>query len=468
MGKRQDDASKKSRKIKGVRRRRAKQVELPVIRPDTAGIDVGAEEIFVAVSPDRSPDPVRSYGSFTADLRELVEWLKSCRIKSVAMESTGVYWIPLHQMLCDAGMDVCLVNARHFHNVPGRKTDVQDSQWLQYLHAVGLLRNSFRPDQSICAIRTLMRHRKNLVELGAQHVLHMQKAMEQMNLKLQHVISEIIGVSGLRIIDAILSGERNPKVLAKLRDGRIQASEEVVAKSLEGDYRTEYLITLKQALEAYRFYQKQIDELDRGIESLLDGLPAKIDLKDYPLPENARKSKRQHNAPGYDVRRSCYRAFGVDVTAIPGIGGSTAQVLLSEIGTDLAKFPSASAFANWLALCPNPTITGGKVLQTHTRNGSNRAAIALRLGAQTVERTQTSLGSFFRAMRARLGRPEAITAVAHKMARIFYTIVSKRIAYDETILAKADSRAADRKAAKLRKQATAMGFELVPRSVSTP
>lgn len=237
-------------------RRRAKKtkpVTLPVIRPDTAGIDIGAMEIFVAVSADRDGEPVRSFSSFTADLHALAGWLQSLGIRSVAMESTGVYWIPLYQVLVDRGIEVCLVNARHFQNVPGKKTDVEDCQWLQYLHAVGLLRSSFRPEQVICAVRTLQRHRENLIQMAAEHVLHMQKSMEQMNLKLQHVISDITGVTGMRIIDAILEGKTDPHQLAMLCDGRIHASEETVVKSLEGDYRSEHLITLEQSVEAYRF-----------------------------------------------------------------------------------------------------------------------------------------------------------------------------------------------------------------------
>lgn len=457
-------ASAEMRRLKAQRRRAAthpKAVALPVIRPDTAGIDMGSMEIFVAVGPDRDPEPVRSFGSFTADLRAILGWLQACRITSVAMESTGVYWIPLHQLLSDAGIEVCLVNARHFQNVPGRKTDVLDCQWLQYLHAVGLLRNSFRPEQVICAVRTLLRHRQNLVQMAAEHVLHMQKSMEQMNLKLQHVISELTGVTGLRIVDAILAGKRDPRELAGLRTRGIKASEEVIMKSLDGDYRPEHLVTLEQSLEAYRFYQKQIEKLDETVEGFMDGLPAKIDLNEHPLPENKRK-RPQHNAPKYDVRKSCYRAFGVDVTAIPGIAGTTAQVLLAEVGPDLKKFPSASAFASWLTLCPHNAISGGKILQAKTRKGSNRAALAFRLGAQTLERTETALGEFFRRMRAKLGRAAAITAVAHKLARIFFTVVKTGEEYDENRLREADIRRRTRQEAQLRKRALGLGFKLVP------
>jgi transposase len=390
----------------------------------------------------------------------LIGWLQECGVTSAAMESTGVYWIPLYQMMADAGIEVCLVNARHFQNVPGRKTDVLDCQWLQYLHSVGLLRGSFRPEQVICSTRTLVRHRQNLVQMAAEHVLHMQKSMEQMNLKLQHVISDMTGVTGLRIVDAILAGERDPLKLARLRNDRIQASEETIVKSLEGDYRAEHLVTLRQSLEAYRFYQGQIAELDRKIEEYMDVLPCKIDLNRHPLPKKT-KVGRSHNAPAYDLRRHCYRAFGVDVTAIPGVANMTAQVLLTEVGPDLSKFRSASAFASWLTLCPHNDISGGKVLQAKTRKGSNRAALALRLGAQTLERSETELGRFFRRLRGKLGRPQAITAVAHKIARIFYTLVTTGKEYDEGVPAKADARHRARQEAKLRKQARELGFQLL-------
>jgi len=457
ISKRAKSAQRKPRKVKtqGV-------AALPIFRPNTAGIDIGAMEILVAVSPDLDAEPVRSFGTFTRDLEAIAGWLEACGVTSVAMESTGVYWIPLYQVLVDRKIEVCLVNARHFHNVPGRKTDVLDCQWLQYLHSVGLLRGSFRPEQVICAVRTLLRHRQSLVQMAAEHTLHMQKAMEQMNVKLSHVISDITGVTGMRIIDAILAGERDPRELAKLRHGCIQADEETIIRSLEGDYRAEHLITLEQSVAGYRFYQKQMAELDQKIEGFMEAIPAKIDLQEHPLPADAKKHRRrQHNAPAYDLRSHCYRALGVDLTQVPGFDGPTVQVLLTEVGPDLSKFPGASSFANWLTLCPNNVITGGKILSAKTRKGKSRAATALRQAAQTVERSDNYLGQFFRRMRARLGRAEAITAVAHKLARIFFAMVRKGQAYDESLLAKADTRQRERQEAKLRRQAREIGFQLV-------
>ena len=449
-------SKRKARKIK------AKGVAaLPVLLSHTAGIDIGAMEIFVGVSPEQDAEPVRSFGTFTQELESIAAWLEACGVTSVAMESTGVYWIPLYQILVDHKIEVCLVNARHFHNVPGRKTDVLDCQWLQYLHSVGLLRASFRPEQSVCAVRTLLRHRQSLIQMAAEHTLHMQKAMEQMNVKLSHVISDITGVTGMRIIDAILAGERDPRVLAKMRHGGIQADEETIVRSLEGDYRAEHLITLEQSVAGYRFYQKQIGELDQKMEGFMEAIPEKIDLREHPLPAGTKKPKRQHNAPAYDLQSQCYRAFGVDLIQVPGFDGPTVQVMLTEVGPDLSKFPSASAFANWLTLCPNNVITGGKILSAKTRKGKSRAALALRQAAQTLERSDNYLGQFFRRMRARLGRAGAITAVAHKLARIFYAMVRKGQAYDESLLAKADTRQRERQEAKLRRQAREMGFQLV-------
>jgi len=446
------------------RGQRKKGAVLPMIQPDAAGVDVGAREIYVAVPPDRDEEAVRHFSTFTEDLHKIAGWLKQCRIKSVAMEATGVYWIPLYQVLEEAGLEVCLVNARHFQHVPGRKSDVADCQWLQYLHTVGLLRSSFRPAQEICALRTLWRHRESLVQMAAEHVQHMQKAMDQMNVQLHHVISDITGVTGLAIVEAIIRGERNPQKLAKLRQETIHASEEVIAKSLVGDYRDEHLMTLRQSLEFYRIYQKKIDEVDEEVCRRGRALPSKIDVEQHPLPPSAKKRRRrpQHNAPRFDMRGEFYRLLGTDLTQVPALDCSTIQTLFSEIGPDLSKFRSAAAFASWLTLCPNREVSGGKVLRSRTRKARNRAAIALRVAAQTLHHSRSFLGQFYRRMRTKLGAPKAITATAHKLARIIYRLVTKEEAYDESVFAYYEAAHRLRIEARLRRQAKRLGFQLLP------
>ncbi len=430
---------------------------LPVMRPDAAGIDIGATEIFVAVPADRAAENVRSFPTFTQDLYVLADWLKQCRVKTVAMESTGVYWIPLFQILESGGFEVCLVNARHVKNVPGRRTDVSDCQWLQFLHSVGLLKASYRPKQEVCAVRSLLRHRESLVQMAATHVNHMQKALDQMNLQLHHVISDIVGQTGLAIVDAILAGEPDPLRLAKLRHERIKASEEVIAKSLVGDYRHEHLFTLRQSLVAYRSYQKLIDDCDREIRQ---------SLKDFQPPQppvDGEKAKvSTKDSPDGMLKAELRRVFGVDLTQIPGIRPGIAQTLFGEIGPDFSKFRSASAFASWMGLCPDNDISGGKVLWVGTRKVSCRAATALRMAAQSLHHSKSALGDFYRRMRAKLGAPKAITAAAHKLARIIFHLISTRQQFDDSKFAADQLRHQKRQEIKLRAKAKSMGFELIP------
>ena len=303
---------------------------LPVIEPKAAGADVGATQIFVAAPADRDPEPIRCFDTFTSDLEALADWLETCGIGTVVMESTGVYWIPLFQILEGRGIEARLVNARHVKNVAGRKSDVADCQWLQYLHAVGLLRGSFRPPQEVCALRSLWRHRDSLIQMASVHLQHMQKALDQMNLQIHHVISDLAGTTGLAILDAILAGERDPKKLADLRDWRIRATEETIMKSLVGDYRDEHLFTLRQSLVAYRHYQRLIAEVDEKVKQLLSALPAKVDPAENPMPQarNPRKTAWRNEPLG--LREDLYRAFGVDLTQVPGIDSLTALSQQSE------------------------------------------------------------------------------------------------------------------------------------------
>jgi transposase len=442
-------------------KRRNKACSLPVIEASAAGIDVGATEIFVAVPADRDAEPVRCFPTFTVDLERLADWLQQCKIRTVAMESTGVYWIPLYQILEKRKIDVRLVNAHHVKNVPGRKTDVSDCQWIQHLHSVGLLRGSFRPDDEICALRSLWRHRDNLIQLATLHLQHMQKALDQMNLQLHHVISDLAGTTGLAIMDAILAGERNPQKLAQLRNRHIQASEETIIKSLVGDYREEHLFTLRQSLKSYRHYQELIQEVDLQVKQMLQRLPSKTAASDEPPKGDKIRRTPWRNEPP-QLRNDLYRAFGVDLTEVPGINSLTAQMLLTEIGPNLSRFPTAAAFCSWLRLCPNPEISGGQVLSSRTQPTKNRAALALRMATQGLHRSDSFLGDYFRRMKARMGAPKAMTATAHKLARIVYHMVTAQQEYDATVFQLQEQRRRLQKSARLHAQARELGFDLVP------
>jgi len=445
------------------RKKKEKKVKLlHVLQPNAAGIDIGATEIYIAVPEDRAQESIRSFGTFTEDLHEAAQWLTSCNIDSIAMESTGVYWIPVFQVLESYGFDVILVNARHVKNVPGRKTDVQDCQWLQYLHSVGLLRGSFRPAQDICAIRSLLRHRDTMVKSAASHVQHIQKALTQMNFQIHNVISDIVGVTGLSIIDAIVAGERDREKLANLTDPRIRADRKTILKSLEGDLRPEHLFTLKQALSSYRHYQRMIRDCDLEIEIHLNAVDSDIDVDDKSIPPSSRsKSKAKNDGSIFDLRSHLYRLFGTDLTLIDGISTLTSQVLYTEIGPDLSMFPTANHFCSWLGLSPQNKISGGKILSSRTRPGSNRASQALRLSAHTLWRSKSYLGDYYRRMRTRLGAPKAITATAHKLARIIYHLIKNRKPFDETIFAEQERKHQERMKKRFIKRAKSFGLQLV-------
>jgi len=440
----------------------------PEVHPDAAGIDVGAREIYVAVGEARDERPVRKFGVFTRELRAMAQWLKECKITTVAMESTGVYWIPVAQILEEAGIEVCLVNARYVKNVPGRKTDVKDAQWLQYLHSVGLLQGSFRPQESIIAVRSLLRHRQSLIDAAAKESQHMQKALTQMNLFVHNVLRDITGVSGMRILEAIVAGERDARKLAELCAPNIKADKETVIASLEGDWRAEHLFTLKQALEHYHFLQKQITECDESIEAMLETFEApKKKRASSTTPPQKKSEKKQKvkkknkNDFTFDMRSELQRLFGVDLTAIDGISVSTAFVLFSEVGTTLDKFPSYKHFCSWLGLSPNNKITGGKVLSSSTRSGKNRLAIALKKAAFGLTRANSPMGRYYQKMRAKLGPAQAIVATAHKLARIIYTMIKNQVEYDESIFKEDELRREEYRRRRIIEEARKMGLEVV-------
>ena len=443
------------------RKSRAKPEGLSQLNLNAAGIDVGATSHYVAVPADRAEQPVQEFEAFTADLYRLADWLTECGVETVVMESTGVYWIPLFGVLEERGFQVMLVDPRRIKNVPGRKTDVVDCQWLQQLHSYGLLSGAFRPDGDIRRLRSYLRQRAMLVEYASHHVQHMQKALTQMNVKLQHVIRDITGKTGMDIMEAIAGGERNPRKLARLRDPRIKADEATIARSLQGHWREEHIFELTQALELYRFYQDKIAECDREIEAQLERFE---DSSDGELPAPNGKKRNQKNAPRFDVQGQLYRMTGVDLTRIDGVEAYTALKVISEIGADMTKWPSAKHFASWLGLSPNNRVTGGRVISSKTKPSANRAAAALRLAANALHRSDSALGAFLRRKKAHLGAPKAITATAHKLARLIYTMlrygqeyVDAGAEYYERQYQQRALRAAKRRAAQL-------GYQLLPMS----
>lgn len=408
------------------RNRAVSRSGLTLTHPNAAGIDIGSAAHFVAVPPDRDEQPVREFSSFTADLNRLADWLEACGIDIVAMESTGVYWIALYELLDARGIAVLLVNARHVKNVSGRKSDVLDCQWLQQLMSYGLLRGAFRPADGVCVLRSLSRQREMLLRGQARHVQHMQKALTQMNIQLTNVISDVAGDTGQKILRAIVAGERDGHVLAAMKNARIQASNDQIANSLHGNWRREHLFALQQALALFDFYGTQLSQCDAELEAQLqslhqhDGEPAK-----------GKKRGRARNAPQFDLRKRLFQMCGVDLTRIDGIDVTTALVVLSEVGADLSRFASDKHFASWLGLCPGTKITGGKTISGKTRRCVNRAAQALRLAAAGLRSSQSALGAYFRRMCSRMDKPKAVTAAAHKLARLIYAMLTKGQQYTD-------------------------------------
>jgi transposase len=397
-------------------------MSLEVVHPDAAGIDIGNAAHYVAVPPDRDGEPVRRFDCFTQDLHAMADWLNRCGIVTVAMQSTGVYWLPVYEILVARGFEVFLVNARHTKNLPGRKSDVQECQWLMKLHTYGLLNNSFRPSQEICILRTYWRQRDEHVKSASTAIQRMQKVLTEMNVQLANVISDISGVTGMAILDAIVEGERNRYQLAELADPRIKANKEEIAKSLEGNWRPELLFVLRQERDIYREYQKRIGECDAAIQAHLK----KMDDQAEPgsKPETPKRGKRAGgNAPQFDLRGELFRISGIDLTKIDGINVMTAQTIVAEVGLDMSKWPSEAHFASWLGLCPDNKITGGKVYHRGSRHVENRAATAFRMAATSLWRSKTYLGAKFKRLRTQLGAPKAITAMAHTLARLVYRML---------------------------------------------
>jgi transposase len=403
---------------------------LPVIHSRAAGIDIGSRFHVVAVPADLAEAPVRTFQAFTADLERMADWLVDLGITTVAMESTGVYWIPVYEILETHGLHVVLANARDARAVPGRKTDVNDAQWIQRLHACGLLRASFHPDREIAALRSYLRLRERHLDYAAAHIQHMQKALTHMNLQLHHVVSDVTGVTGMRIIRAIVAGERNPTKLATMRDTRCKSSPEVIQSALVGNYQPEHVFALAQALAMYDAYQVQLEVCDQQIAQSLLRLSQQKSPPSEPLPK-PRHRTRQPNALNFDVRSLLYQLVGVDLTQIHGIGPYLALRLVAECGTDLSRWRTAHHFTSWLTLAPGCRISGGKVLSAHTRKTKNRVTAHLRLAAVTIGRTNTALGAFYRRLSARIGKAKAVTATARKIAILFYNAMRFGMAYQD-------------------------------------
>ena len=435
---------------------------IPVIQPDAAGIDISSKEHFVAVNPERDDEPIRCFGAFTEDLHAITTWLKKCKVSTVAMEATGIYWLSLFLVLEEAGFEVLLVNARHVKNVRGKKTDMSDAEWIRQLHSCGLLSASFQPDEFTRTLRTYMRHRKNLLEMAATHIRMMQKAMEQMNIKLQHVIADITGKSGMAIIKAILKGERDPENLVQLLDGRIKASKDIVKCSLQGVWREENIFELEQSFEMYHLYRSKIIECDKRIKNIL--------LQKSGPEQNGSEFKRQYvksnkNNLNFDAREILQKITGTDVTEIFGINDSNAIEILCETGFDMNKWPTEKHFTAWLNLAPNNKVSGGKVLSSKIPKKKNRAGQVFKLAAYAVQRSNNWLALFYHRIKSKAGARKAITATARKIAVIFYKMVKDKIMFNPVSIDAYAENFKQRQLKKLERQAKSFGLKLAPRVV---
>lgn len=430
---------------------------LRIVNPNAAGIDVGSSIHYVSVPSDRDVRSVESFGCVTSELLRMASWLKACGIETVAMESTGVYWVPVCAVLEDQGFEVLVVDPRQVKNTRGRKTDVQDSVWIQSLHSFGLLQSAFRPSPQIQIVRDYWRQRSHLVKDAARQIHLMQKSLEQMNLQLHKVLSDIAGVSGLRILRAIASGVQDPEVLAAKVTGGIKATPREVAETLRGHYREQHVFALSQALLTFDFIHARIHECDVAIEATMKGLPSRSDEIKVGAPQGRRK-----NQPHFHLAQEQARITGVDLTRIDGISSLTIQTVISECGIDLAAFPSEHQFASWLGLSPNNKKTGGRVFSSKTRLRPSPAATALRLAAQSLQRSNSALGDRLRRLRARMGAPKAITAMAHLLAKLIYRGLTRGQAYLDAGLAAIANQTQTDKIAAFQKRAAYLGFQLTP------
>jgi transposase len=446
-----------------MRQRKKRLEQLAIVHPNAAGLDIGAAEIWACVPPARTEENVQVFGTFTPDLNRLADWLVACGVDTVAMESTGIYWIPTFEILEGRGLHVYLVNARHLKGVPGRKSDYQDCQWIQQLHTLGLLSASFRPDSEMCALRSYLRHRAQLIEHRAPPIAHMQKALQQMNIQLPQVISDLMGETGMAIIRAILAGERDGVKLAQLRHPGCQSSEETIAKALIGTWKDEHLFALQQSLALYDFYTQPVAACDKQIEQYYTTMKPRWAGPVVSSTSSAGKRRRQKNknTPAFDVDAAIIRLTGVDLGALGGIGASLAQTILSEIGTAMSRWASSKHFTSWLGLAPHNDISGGKVLRSRTLPTHNRAGQAFRQAATAVARGPTAFGASYRRKRAKGGPRYAQVATAHKIARTVYHLLKQHEQYVERGASAYEAKQREREVVALRKKAARLGYQLV-------
>jgi len=434
------------------------------VNENAAGVDIGAEEIVVCVAGDETTQIVKAFGNYTVDLQAIGKWLQEHGVKTVAMESTGVYWIPLFEVLEGMGFECLLISSRSLRRVSGRKSDIQDAQWIQTLHSYGLLESSFRPQGELVALRTLLRHRSQLLEHRSPHIQHMQKALLQMNVQLSQALSDVTGETGLRIIRAIVAGERDPQTLAAMRDRNCKKSEEEIGKALTGTWQTEQLFIVKQALELYDFYTQQVEECDAEIERMYAMLRPDWragELK--PLPEKKRNSHSK-NAPQKqaEIRQHLQRISGVDLSVVDGFGVSLAQTVIMEVGTDMTKFPSEKHFCSWLGLAPKHEISGARVLKNKTLKTKNRAGQAFRMAAQSVKRADCVFGSLYRRLKSRLDKAQATVATAHAIARVVYRMLKYKVEYETISVTEYEKKYEEQQIKYMRKKAAKFGFQLIP------
>lgn len=431
---------------------------LDQINFNAAGLDIGAAEIWVCVPKGRDPHPVQMFETFTIDLNALADWLEACGIETVAMESTGVYWIPIYEILEERGFEVYLVNARHIKNVPGKKTDVLDCQWIQQLHTYGLLQASFRPDDQMVALRAYTRHRDNLIRDRSTQIQRMQKALHLMNIQLTNVISDITGQTGLKIIRDVVAGQHDPVKLAQHRHPRCHSNEDDIAKALQGNYRPEHLFALEQSLGLYDYYTQKIYDCDVEIETKFAAFKPQVDLEQQPL--SAQKKRRRANFPHFDLRTALYLTCGVDLTQVDGLDILTVQTIISEIGLDMSAWPTVKHFTSWLGLAPNNKITGGKVISSSTKKVKSRAHQAFRMAAQSLSRSNSALGVFYRRIRAKHGGLKANVATAHKLARIVYFMLKNREEYKDPGMDYYEEQYKKRAIKNLKRKAKLLGLEV--------